>query len=270
MKLLTMAEIDLRKILPFIIGLFVTAIIGAQALFFMAITKLKESLEYAAAENQMLMEEYVASINKINLSTIVQTFSYPVLFMIVLGLILILSGFYLWYKDWFGTSRQIYTLLTLKGSRMRIFIAKLLVFLLLFLGYYGIHLVNLYLAGKMAGMLLPEGAMGENLVYSFMVNDSFSMYMIPNSLESLAFHLAFLVMMFSILSVSVLSDRSKRIWGLAFGLVYIIVSMYGFIYLYTLDFYTSELEAAQWLFVAIYLTVSLLISRFLLKKKVSI
>ena len=270
MKLLTMAEIDLRRIMPFSIGLFITAVIGTQALFFIAITKLKESLEYAAADNQMMIEEYVETINKVNLTTIINTFSYPVLFMAALGLILILSGFYLWYKDWFGTSKPIYTLLTLKGSRMRIFTAKLLVFLLLFFTYYGIHLLNLFLAGKMAGILLPDGSLSDNLLYSFLMHDSFRMYIIPNSFESLLFHGAFLIMMFSILSVAVLSDRSKRIWGLAFGAVYIIVSIYAFIYLYTLDFYSSELRIAQWLFVAIYLAVSLLLSHFLLKKKVSI
>lgn len=271
MKFLTFVETDLRKIMPFLMGLFVVAFVGFQGLFYKAISSVNNDLIMRAAESGTTMEEFIKSMEKISLTSVLNENPFPIILMIFIGLGLILFGFYLWYKEWFGASKRIYTLLSIKGSRLRIFFSKLTVFLLIFVSYYGLILLNLYIGGIMMGYVLPDNTVADNLVQNALLYSMFIPYAIPVSLNSLVFNLAFIVMMFAILSVFVLLDRSKKVWGMIGGLIYVIGSIVLFFYINIgLYLFTTERVQINWAFVGVFLVGSTLISYYLLKKKVSI
>lgn len=270
MKFLTFVEIDLRKIIPFLIGMFVITIIGFQGLFMKSLSNVKKDLVNSASQSGTTMEEYLQTIDKINLTAIIDPNPYSLLFLIFIGLTLILFGFYLWYKEWFGASKRIYTLLSIRGSRFRILTSKLLVFMLIFSSFYGVVLLNIFISEVLMNFMLPEQAVANHLVQNFLIHSQYLPLVIPVSLDSLIYQLAFLVMIFTILSVFVLLDRSKKIWGLISGLIYVIGSIALFIYINTLDLFSSEKLLINWAFTGVFIFLSAAISYYLLKKKVSI
>ena len=270
MKFLTFVEVDLRKIIPFLIGLYTFAILGFQGMFYNALADMKSELIKGAMNSNIQMDEYVKTIDKISLASLLDAQPYPVLIVAFIGMALILTGFYLWYKEWFGASKRIYTLLSIRGSRMRIFSSKLVTFLFVFIAYYGVLLLNLYVASLMMNIILPNGVVADNLLQNTILHSFFVSLIIPDSIASLFFHLAFIIMIFAILSVFVLLDRSKRIWGLILGVLYIIASISVFIYINTLDLYTDERLYMNWAFVGVFMFISTIISSYLINKKVSI
>ncbi|MEO4054631.1 hypothetical protein [Solibacillus sp. CAU 1738] len=270
MKFLTFVEIDLRKIFPFLLGMYAIAIAGFQGFFVKLASNLNGQIVQGAAESGTTLEEYLKTIDKISLASIIDSNILPLVVQIFVGLGLILLGFYLWYKEWFGASKRIYTLLSIKGSRFRIFTSKLVVFLLIFVTYYGIVLLNLFISSFLVKFILPEQIIASDLVQNYILHSQFLPFVIPVSGGSLLFNLAFLIMMFSILSVFVLWDRSKRIWGMIGGFIYMGSTVVVFFYLNTLDLYTSEISIVNWAFTLCVLTISTAFSYYLLKKKVSI
>lgn len=270
MKLLTFVEIDLRKIMPFLIGLFLVALLAFQGIFYNAVSSMNDDLVTGAAENAVPMEEYLQSLDKMSLTSILDVNTFPLVLLGFIGLVLILFGFLLWYKEWFGASKRIYTLLSIKGSRFRIFISKLIVFLLVFISYYGIILLNLYLATVVMGAVLPETILADNLFQSFIIHSQLLPFILPVSGASLFFNVVFIMMMFAILSVLVLMDRSKKIWGMIVGFLYMSSTIALFIYLTGLELFTDERTLVNWIFTVVVLALSTGISYYLLKKKVSI
>ena len=270
MKFLTFVEIDLRKIIPFLLGMYAIAIAGFQGLFVKLVSNVNEQIVQGAAESGTTMDEYLKTLDKMSLTSIIDPNPFPLIVLIFVGLGLILFGFYLWYKEWFGASKRIYTLLSIKGSRFRIFTSKLATFLFIFVAYYGIVLLNLIISSFLVKFLLPEQIIGSDLVQNYILHSQFLPFVIPVSLGSLLFNLAFLIMMFAILSVFVLWDRSKRIWGMIGGFIYTGSTVAVFFYLNTLDLYTSERTIVNWGFVLCVLAISTAFSYYLLKKKVSI
>lgn len=270
MKFLTFVETDLRKIIPFLLGMYVLAFIGFQGLFYKLVSTANSELVKSASASGKTLEEYLKGADKLSLVQLLDSNPYPLLFVIFVGLALILFGFYLWYKEWFGASKRIYTLLSIKGSRLRIFFSKLTVFLLIFCGFYGVVLLNLYLSGLMMNLVLPENSVADNLVQNVLLHSQFISFVIPVSLSSLLFNLTFIVMIFAILSVFVLWDRSKKILGMIGGIIYVIASMAIFFYINTLYLYTTERLQINWAFTLTFLLGSFLFSTYLLKKKLSI
>lgn len=270
MKFLTFVEIDLRKIFPFLLGMYVIAIVGFQGIFAKLASNVNGKIVQSAAESGTTLDEYLKTIDKMSFISIIDSNPLPLVMLIFVGLALILFGFYLWYKEWFGASKRIYTLLSIKGSRFRIFTSKLVAFLFIFVTYYGIVLLNLFLSSFIVKFILPDQIIASDLVQNYILHSQLLPFVIPVSGASLLFNIAFLIMMFSILSVFVLWDRSKRIWGMIGGFIFMGSTVAVFFYLNTLDLYTSEKTIVNWAFTLCVLAISTSFSHYLLKKKVSI
>lgn len=76
---------------------------------------------------------------------------------IMLGIFaLVLYVFVIWYRDWIGKNNLSYRFLTLPGSRMNIFYAKLACILFLIGGLLATQIVMLYLGEMLTGILLPD------------------------------------------------------------------------------------------------------------------
>ena len=268
MKFLTLIEIEIKKILPWLGTLFIGLTALSTGMFYRSIGNYK---------NEMLPEimsssvsEYVQSNGKLSLVQIFDSTAFLPLSYIFAAILLVCVAFYLWYKEWFGASKRIYMLLSLKGQRFSIFLSKLVVILLSVFCFYGVILINLSIGALLMNALLLDGTVANQLMTTMLQKSYFIGMILPLSISDFIYKIAFIILMFSLISVFVLCDRSKKIFGLIAGAIFGIANIALFIYTKTLYLYMDERFFVDYGFVFGMSTVSILICAWLLNKKVSI
>lgn len=268
MKFLTLIEIEVKKILPWLISLFtlMTALTGS--LFFKEISDLKKELIPKLLDSSV--NEYVQNNGHITLAQILDNQILILGIFILFAIIIVCLGLYLWYKEWVGTSKRIYMLLSLKGQRTSILLSKLVVIILSVFVFYAIVLLDLGLGSILMNSLLPEGVVGEHLVQGALLQSQFINFVLPLTITDFIYKLLFVILMFGLISVFVLSDRSKRIFGIIFGTLYGIINIAIFLYTKSLFLFVDERFIVNFGFVLIASVLSYGISTWLLNKKVSI
>ena len=105
-------------------------------------------------------------------------------------------------------------LLSLKGQRTSILLSKLIVIILSVFVYYAIVLLNLGIGSLLLNTLLPDGLTGKHLVQGALLQSQFINFVLPLTMTDFIYKLLFVILMFGLISVFVLSDRSKRIFGI--------------------------------------------------------
>ena len=103
MKFLTLVEIEIKKILPWLATLFISLTALSTLLFYRSISNFKTNMLPQIINTSVT--EYVEEYGKLSLNHVFdQTVSLPLSY-IFFALLLICVTFYLWYKEWFGTSK---------------------------------------------------------------------------------------------------------------------------------------------------------------------
>lgn len=166
MKFLTLVEIEIKKILPWLITLFIGLITVSGGLFYYSINNYKAQILPEIMNSSV--SEYVEQYGQLSLVQIFDQTPYLPIFYMFTALLLVCITFYLWYKEWFGTSKRIYLLLSLKGHRFFIFLSKLVVILLSFFIFYGVILLNLGIASLLMTTILPKGTVTDLLISGVM------------------------------------------------------------------------------------------------------
>ena len=161
-------------------------------------------------------------------------------------------------------------LLSLKGQRFSIFLSKLVIILLSVFCFYGVILINLGIGALLMNALLLDGTVANQLMTTMLQKSYFIGMILPLSISDFIYKIAFIILMFSLISVFVLCDRSKKIFGLIAGSIFGIANIALFIYTKTLYLYIDERFFVDYGFVFGMSTVSILICAWLLNKKVSI
>ncbi len=141
MKFLTLIEIEIKKLLPWMLSLFITLSAVSTGLFYKLINKTYQK-EILPQIMQSSLETYVKENGRVSLTLLFDSTPVPLLFLLS-AILLVCFAFYLWYKEWFGASKRIYMLLTLKGSRFKLFLSKLIVTVFSVFCFYGVILLNL-------------------------------------------------------------------------------------------------------------------------------
>ena len=118
--------------------------------------------------------------------------------------------------------------------------------------------------------LLLDGTVANQLMTTMLQKSYFIGMILPLSISDFIYKIAFIILMFSLISVFVLCDRSKKIFGLIAGAIFGIANIALFIYTKTLYLYIDERFFVDYGFVFGISTVSILICAWLLNKKVSI
>lgn len=269
MKFLTLIELELKKVLPFIIGLFGIAFVIHIGTMFRSLSKLKDEFTLQAIETEQTLTELLQG-EPLSLSGIIDQAIWPMLIMFLAAMVFLVYGVFTWYKEWFGSAKRIYTLLTIRGSRMKIFFSKMIPFAIGIILFNGTLLLSLFIDVILMQQLLPSGASITNLLQDAILNSMFMEMLFPKSITEFLYLLCFAIMMFTIMSVFVLMDRSRRIFGAIGGFIYGIATIAVFVYYKTLPLFTMERIYADWIFVIVITSLSTAISYYLLKKKISI
>ncbi len=268
MKFLTLIEIEIKKILPWLATLFIGLTAISTTMFYRSIDHYKDQMLPEIMNTSV--SEYVQEYGKLSLSQIFDGTAFLPLSYIFAALLLVCVTFYLWYKEWFGASKRIYLLLSLKGHRFSIFLSKLLVILFSFFTYYGVILLNLSIGALLMNNILPKGVVADQLLTGMMQKSYFISMILPLSIGDFIYKTLFIILMFSLISVFVLCDRSKKIFGIIAGTLFGIMNIALFTYTKTLHLFVDERFFVNYGFVIGMSAISILICTWLLNKKVSI
>jgi len=273
MKFWTLVDIDLKKVLPILGVTF--AILTALSVF-----TLRGSIVGARIEvREMLaasstITDIIESSGQFTLLQIIDL-NHGMLYMwfgfLFLLLIAYLS-FYIWYKEWFGQSKRIYMLLTLRVPRFKLILSKLTVLLIAIVIFYGVVMLNLVIGNLMLHAMMPDGLVASGNIREVLANAQFAGlgFFFPMSFVHLIYHLLFATVGFTVITTWVLLNRSKRILGFIAGLIYAIVAATVWIRILMMFLFYDERLLLDWTFVLVVNGLSLLISWYLINKKVTI
>ena len=272
MKLLTLIEIELKKLLPVLLIILGLMLAASTFLFYQFSTSFNRELTRELTG--ISVAEYITLNGPITLAQI-KNLSFNlinVLYGFTAVLLVSISSFYLWYKEWFGQSKRIYMLLSLRGSRYTILLSKLITVLFASFIFYGAILLSLVLGGLVTRFVLPTGIFEFTPISSVLAQStSFGLgFSLPLTFVDFIYKLFFVTVAFSGISVWVLSDRSKKIWGFIFGGAYCILIASIYIRTLTVFLFFDERFIVDWGFVLGASALNLALSYVLLNKKISI
>lgn len=260
----------LYLLLAIFVGVVQTATVIFEASSYMQIVKSRVS-------RGMTPEQFINENWRFSLAEVVYTngFMFPIIIAIA-GLVFYM--FFIWYRDWYARNPFVYRLLTLPTDRMNVYFAKLTTIMLTVFGMLAFQIIMLGFYRQLVEWIVPV-VYRENLSIGLIVNSSIYLRMlIPNSFpEFITIYikgLAVVIVAFTI----VLMERSYKWIGLVLGIVYAAVALilyalpiiiqyaiYNNSYLYYAELYWLEMGI-----LALIVVVSLVISNYLIKRKVTV
>lgn len=260
----------LYLLLAIFVGVVQTATVIFEASSYMQIVKSRVS-------RGMTPEQFINENWRFSLAEVVYTngFMFPIIIAIA-GLVFYM--FFIWYRDWYARNPFVYRLLTLPTDRMNVYFAKLTTIMLTVFGMLAFQIIMLGFYRQLVEWIVPV-VYRENLSIGMIVNSSIYLRMlIPNSFpEFITIYINGLVVVIVAFTI-VLMERSYKWIGLVLGIVYAAVALilyalpiiiqyaiYNNSYLYYAELYWLEMGI-----LALIVVVSLVISNYLIKRKVTV
>lgn len=189
-------------------------------------------------------------------------------------------GFYIfiiWYRDWFGKNTFIYRLLMLPTTRLNIFYAKITNILLLTFGFVAFQLILIPLEASILKWMVPKEFRVDLTVQEIISGMPGLSIFMPTSIFGVIVYYGAGFMVVSILFTAILMERSYKWKGIFAGIIYSLIAVAVFILPLLLQkfilndfFYPMELFLMLIAMGIIVLAVSIWMSGFLLKKKITV
>ncbi|SEN12595.1 hypothetical protein [Paenibacillus sp. OV219] len=186
--------------------------------------------------------------------------------------------FLIWYREWTGKNMFIYRLLMLPTDRRNMYLAKLSAILLFVLGLVSFQLLILPLEYSLYKSVIdPALRGGAESMMTVIQGHSLLRILIPHTFIEFILWYGGGAVFVIILFTAILLERSYRLKGILAGLIYIgiaillmcapilITNRPKYDYLYPVELFTIELIIA-----ALIGALSLMISFFLMNKKISV
>lgn len=190
---------------------------------------------------------------------------------------LIFYIFLIWYRDWFGKNTFIYRLLMLPTARLNIFFAKATTILLMVLGLVALQLFLLPVGSMIMKWLVPLDFRTDLSFDQIIGTFNYLAIMFPNTFVDFSIHYVVGLMFVFVLFTAILFERSFGIKGIILGVIYCVLTLLllyspGILiiilekpFLYPSEFFVLEIVLG-----AIVIGTSIMISRFLLNKKITV
>lgn len=198
-----------------------------------------------------------------------------ILSVFMCAVILMLYVFFIWYRDWFAKNTFIYRLLTLPISRLAIYFAKLSAILLLVFGFIAVQIILLPIELQMMKWLIPVEYRIDFVFSDLLYLGSLSILYPPTIIEFILVYGTGLVLV-AVLFTAILLERSYRLKGVFFAILYSILSGAIFISPAILHFVTKgyfyPLEILSLLMMtgSIVLGCAVWLASYLLKHKITV
>ncbi|RKQ33217.1 hypothetical protein [Oceanobacillus halophilus] len=232
----------------------------------------------AMYEYSVPLMEFVGQNGKFGLHRVLET-GY---FMIPIGLsvaALIFYCFFIWYRDWFGKNTFVYRLLMLPTARLNVLLAKASAIFLMVLGLVGIQLILLPIESTILQWIVPLDLRIDMSVSELVGQFGYGYLglIIPNSFIQFLINYGIGFMHVFILFTAILFERSFRLRGIVYGVIYYIAAQVLFLfpimievffetgYLYPIEIFILEIILGL-----LVIGLSLWISNYLLNRKVTV
>lgn len=140
-------------------------------------------------------------------------------FSIMLGVFaLVLYAFVIWYRDWIGKNNLSYRLLTLPGSRMSIFYAKLACILFLMGGLLAIQVVMLSVGERLIGFIMPSEIYEATQFLGQTSKGEVVSYILPSRILDFVLHYTVGVTVLVVVKLTIILRLSYKWKGLVSGI----------------------------------------------------
>ncbi|MEK5037544.1 hypothetical protein [Sporosarcina sp. FSL K6-3457] len=226
-------------------------------------------------ENFLPKSEFIENYGAMSFVDIVDSvwFLGPIL---ACGVVLIIYVFFIWYRDWFGKNTFSYRLLMLPTARITIYFAKATTILLFVLGLIALQLLLLPVETQVFQWMVPSEFRADMPIQAITNSPNLSI-LFPNSFIEFVLYYGGGITAVFIVFTAILFERSFRIKGIIFGIVYCATSLLIFLtpllvntfmlnhYLYPMELFFLELAVGL-----IVLACAIWIGHFLLKNKIRV
>lgn len=240
-----------------------------------------ESRAYVNRANRSIYEElmpkseFIEQNGTLSFFNISQTlwFLGPLVLSLV---VLIIYVFFIWYRDWLGKNTFIYRLLMLPTARFHVYLAKATAILLFILGLVALQLLLLPIENQVLLWIVPNELRINLSVYE-MIKAPELMILFPNTFSGFILYYAGGMAAIFIVFTAILFERSFRMKGVFYGILYSAASIFIFLapilvnafilnnYLYPMELFFMELATGL-----IVLAGTIWTGNFLIKKKVRV
>lgn len=197
----------------------------------------------------------------------------------VLVLVFVFYSFFIWYRDWLGRNTFAYRLLMLPIHRIQILLTKAAVFIIGGLLAFSVQFGMFFIEEIFAKQLIPNGLFMELNMHDIQpMYDLFFDFIFPKSgvqfLSVYSFAFAALITLFT----GIIFERSFGIKGLITGVLYFAGYFVLYLFINGIAYYDfvpfilkpSQVFISLLIYQFIVILLGILLSNFLLKKKIKI
>jgi len=230
----------------------------------------------ASLRSGQTMPDFLESNGKISILNVTETDLFMV--SVVLGvLVLGIYLFFIWYRDWFGKHTFIYRLLTLPASRMNMYFAKAAAILLMIFGLLAVQVFLLHVIALIIETWVPGNYRSEINFYHLLEASQLILVLPHSFIGLLCSYGAGLVVLFTLFT-SILLERSYRLRGVILGGIYALIAIlvftiplwYNILFKQAVSLYPDEERMAMFATGLAVVIGSILLSRYLLKHKITV
>lgn len=272
-----LVNFEFERMHKFLLGIMIILVLSNLAGYIVGplnyVNKANETMKLESLNTEQYIEAY-GSFSLENL-----TKSLWILGPIALGIIgFLFYAIFIWYREWLGKNTFIYRLLMLPVPRMHIYFSKLLMIFLGIFSLLSLQILSLWVGSFIVSSLTPAEFLDVLTVSEVIAFSYVFQLILPSVFEVLlgVYAIGFIAIL--VLFTIVLLERSYHVKGIILGILYAIVSL-GLIISPNLIpliaknnyiLFNSEILMLIGLFSFIVGLVSILISRYLLKNKITV
>lgn len=189
---------------------------------------------------------------------------------------IIIYVFFIWYRDWLGKNTFAYRLLMLPTARMNIYLAKATTILLFVLGLVALQLLLFPVEGQVIKWLVPTEFRSDLSVYDISKLNYLNMFFPRTFLEFVIYYGGGMIAVVTVFN-AVLFERSFRLKGIFYGILYCVATIFIFLLPILVDaymiqnyFYPIELFIMEVIVSLLLLAGTLWIGNYLMKNKIRV
>lgn len=192
------------------------------------------------------------------------------------AVVLIIYVFFIWYRDWLGKNTFSYRLFMLPTARIHIYLAKATTVLLYVLGLVALQLCLLPVESRILQWMVPNEFLTNYSVGEITGISNLSILLPTTFIEFVLYYGGGMIAVI-IVFTAILFERSYRIKGIIYGMLYSALSLFIFfmpiilnVFVFKNYFYLTELFFMEIFTGLLVLACAIWTSNFLLKNKIRV
>ena len=192
------------------------------------------------------------------------------------GVVLVIYVFFIWYRDWLGKNTFSYRLFMLPTARIHIYLAKATTVLLFVLGLVAIQLLLVPVESKVLQWMVPQ-EFRTDIATHVITKAHYLEVLFPATFTEFVLYYGGGMLAVCIIFTAILFERSYRMKGIGYGILYGLLSVLVFFLPILVDayilkgyFYSIELFFMECFTGLLVLACAIWIGNFLMNNKIRV